>query len=711
MATLENIRKRGKLLAIIIGLSLLAFIVGDLFTSGSSIFGSQKTKIATVNGNDIDIQDFEVFTKQTEDYVKALNGQDNIDEQTVWQIRASAWDMLIREKLLDKVFQKHSFYLSPEEIKDITIGSNPHSLVQQTFVNPQTGVFDKNFLIQILQNLQENKMPNDPSQRQQYERIRGLWMYIENYIKFDQALQKYVTLLSKALYTNKLEVEFDNAERKKVVNIEIVFKQIFDIKDESISYTEKDLKDYYNKHKNLFYSYDDKISINYVEFVVKPLKDDTLAAQTSAKNIYSEIEKSADAENIFVEGTKSVKFYTQNELKQFQLDSIKMEIGKTFGPTLLYGSYHIFKVLSIQERPDSVSARHILISPQNPKVGTMERANQIADSLLEVLKKGGDFAQIVKQYSDDPGSVDKGGLYENFTDGQMVTEFNEYCFTKKIGELGKVQTQYGVHIIDVTARKNVSLKPKMLDVKVDIYPSEKTYNEFYALAAKMRGEMTTIETFDTIAQKYKVNVKSAFDLNKGSNSMPGLQSAREIIRWAFNTEKPNEVSQVFQMSDRYIVAVIVNKKEFGYVPFENVKKEIENSVKFEKKVEKLYNESFANVQINDLDALAQKLNVQKMSIPNVSFNAFQIANVGYEPAVLAAIYNANEPKVIGPIKGKNGVYVVKITEITNPQAPTTEEFNQQKDRLNSALRNRASFQAINALKQCAKITDRRNIFY
>lgn len=711
MATLEKIRKRGKLLAVIIGLSLLAFIVGDLFTSGSSIFGSQKTKIASVNGKDIDIQDFEIFVRQTEDYVKALNGQDNIEEQTVWQIRASVWDMLIREKLLDKVFQKHSFYLCPEEIKDITIGANPHSLVQQTFVNPQTGVFDKNFLIQILQNLQENKLPKDPTQRQQYERIRGLWMYIENYIKFDHALQKYVTLLSKALYTNKLEIEFDNSERKKVVNIEIVFKQIFDIKDESISYSEKDLKEYYNNHKNLFYSNEDKISLNYLELLVKPLKEDTLIAQNTAKNIYTEIEKSADAENIFVEGSKTVKFLNQIDLKQYMLDSIYFEKGKTYGPTLIYGSYHVFKVLDIQQRPDTVSARHILISPQNPKVGTIERANQIADSLIEVLKKGGDFAQIVKQYSDDPGSKDKGGLYENFTEGQMVPEFNDYCFTKNNGEIGKVQTQFGVHIIEVTARKNVSLKPKMLIVKVDIYPSEKTYNEFYAMAAKMRGEMTTKETFDTVAQKYKINIKSAFDLNKGSNSMPGLQNAREVIRWAFNTEKPNEISQVFQLSDRYVLAVIVNKKQTGFVPFESVRKEIENSVKFEKKVEKLYNESFANVQVNDLDALAQKLNVQKLSIPNVSFNAFQITNVGYEPAVLAAIYNANEPKVYGPIKGKNGVYVVKVTEITNPQALTPEEFNKQKERLNSAFRNRASFQAINALKQRAEITDRRNIFY
>jgi len=283
MATLEKIRKRGKLLAIIIGLSLLAFIIGDLFTSGSKLFGSQRTKIASVNGKDIDIQEFEVFSRQTEDYVKALNGQDNIDEQTVWQIRASVWDMIIREKLLNKTFEKHNFYVSQEELKDITIGANPHSLVQQTFVNPQTGVFDKNFLIQILQNLQDNNLPKDPNQRQQFERIKSLWMYIENYIKFDQAVQKYSTLISKALYTNKLEVEFDNTERKKVANIDLVFKQIFDIKDEEITYTEKDLKQYFEKHKNLFYSYEDKVSLNYVEFIVKPLKEDTLTAQNNAK--------------------------------------------------------------------------------------------------------------------------------------------------------------------------------------------------------------------------------------------------------------------------------------------------------------------------------------------------------------------------------------------------------------------------------------------
>lgn len=709
MATLENIRKRGKLIAIVIGLALLAFVIGDLFTSGTKIMSSEKTKLASVNGNKIDIVDFENFVRLTEEYIKIVSGNNQLDENTLWQIRSAVWDIMLREAILEKTIKKHSLNLSKEELKDLTIGEEPHPIITQIFVNPETGQFDRNFLLQVLQQL--DKKPKNSQEAEQLEKIRTLWLYIENFVKHDRVYQKYINLLSKSFYVNTLEVKNDYTERKKTYDLEIIGKTIFDIPDDQITFTQKDLKKLYKEKKNLFFTPEDKVSIKYVEFEVKPLKEDSLLAYEKALKIKEQIEKATNAEEIYTEGKKDVTYFSVKDLKAYKLDSLKLEVNKTYGPFFIYNVYNIFKVLSIENLPDTVSAKHILISPNNPAIKTKERAKQLADSLLDVIKKGGNFEQLAQQYSDDPGSKDKGGLYENFTRGQMVPEFENFCFKNKVGEIGIVETKFGYHIVQVTNQKAISQKHKVIHVQLEITPSENTDKYFYAQATKFRAEAQTADVFDSVATKYKLRIKLGYDLNKGSYAIPGIQNAREIVRWAFNTEDPKTNSDIFQIQDKYVVASIIKRYKAGIIPFEDVEKELQITVRLDKKVEKIYNEITAKNLKNDLNEISQALNTPIQNVPAVSFNAFQIYNIGFEPAIFGAIYKSKVNDIIGPIKGKNGVYYIKVLNINEPQPISENEILEQQNRMIKSLRTRASNQIFTTLKYSAKIKDRRTLFF
>jgi parvulin-like peptidyl-prolyl isomerase len=153
---------------------------------------------------------------------------------------------------------------------------------------------------------------------------------------------------------------------------------------------------------------------------------------------------------------------------------------------------------------EQVRARHILVSyagvPGSQTKRTKDEAKAKADALEARLKKGEDFAAIVKAESDDPGSKDKGGEY-TFGHGQMVPEFDKLAWSLPVGQLSEpFETRYGYHILQVEERKpvpfdqakssieqklnNDAVQKKMNDIMQAAHP---TLNESYFASATGTG--------------------------------------------------------------------------------------------------------------------------------------------------------------------------------------------------------------------------------
>ena len=105
----------------------------------------------------------------------------------------------------------------------------------------------------------------------------------------------------------------------------------------------------------------------------------------------------------------------------------------------------------------TASVRHILFMTQGKTDAEKAEIRTKAEGVLAKAQAGEDFAELAKQYSEDPGSKDNGGLYENFPRGQMVKPFEDASFTLPVGGLsGLVETSFGYHIIKVVERKKES---------------------------------------------------------------------------------------------------------------------------------------------------------------------------------------------------------------------------------------------------------------
>ena len=116
-----------------------------------------------------------------------------------------------------------------------------------------------------------------------------------------------------------------------------------------------------------------------------------------------------------------------------------------------------------QERyrtPERVKARHILLMTTNKSPAEVTAIQKKIEDILKQVKAGGDFAELAKKNSEDPGSKVKGGDLDWVTRGQMVPEFEKATFDLKAGEIsGVVKTQYGFHIIKAEAHEQARLKP------------------------------------------------------------------------------------------------------------------------------------------------------------------------------------------------------------------------------------------------------------
>ncbi len=703
MATLQKLRDRGPLIAIVIGIALLAFILGSLIKQGRTLLHAGKMHVAVINGTPIDVNYYEQKISTTEDYVKAMQNINSIDEATSMQIRSSVWDDIIKQTILEPTYKQLGIDVTTPELEDMAWGNNVHPIIRQVFVNPNTGQFDKQMVINVVKNL--NKDP----------KLKQIWLYIEDYIVNERKYKKYEALVTKGLFANKLDVEEGNKDRKTLYDVNLVAKTVNEVQDGDVSFTDDDVKNYYENHKFLFDNHEKSADLEFVSFDVVPSKADSEATFNEALKIKDELLKSQNEQSIVNARSNNpqiVHFYSPEEIHNEGLDTLySFQDNSIYGPYFKNGSYWIVKIIKKEERPDTVSARHILISPKNPKVGTIDRANEIADSLIQVLKNGGDFEKLVAQYSDDQGSVSKGGLYENITEGQMVPEFNDYVFTHDVNEIGKVQTTYGVHIVEVVKKSAPVKKIKLAFVQLEINPSENTYNKYRAIALQFRSKAYNIKDFEDEAQKENLKINEAPNITQGTYKLYDMNNVRELVRWAFNEDtKVGNVSEVLQFGDKYLVATLIRINPVGYYALDKVKNEVENSVRNEKKVEKLYNDYFANAKTNDLNAFAKSIKTVNTQIPHTSFDAYQIGNIGYEPKFFANLSVANLNQIVGPVKGRNSVFVFKVTKITPAPELSQDQLTKQMDIMTKTLQRR-NYSIYPALKAAAKIEDYRAKFF
>lgn len=704
MATLQRIRNRaGILVAGVIGLALVAFILGDMLNAGNSLMRPSQMKIAEINGKSVQYPDFQKKIEETAEIYKMNSGQTQLDDNAWMQVREQVWQDFVREAVMGDIYEDLGLAVSSDELFDMIQGSNIHPIIQQLFTNPQTGQVDKSAILQFLKSLESNA--ND--QRKAY------WLYIEEQIKKERILTKYNSLIRQGLYVTKADAGSELKAKNKTANIRYIRVPYTSLSDSAVKVTDKELRNYYKAHQDE-YKQTASRNVEYVTFPVTASAEDDQNTRKWMEDAKTEFASVKDNEE-YVNVNSDVRFenvYQKKEDLTPELAELAFNggVGQLYGPYKEANAYKLAKVDDLRDLPDSVQARHILIRTET--AGSYDKALALADSLKSLIENGASFAALAGQYSEDPGSKTKGGDLGWFRRNQMVKPFEEACFNGEVNKVYSVTTQFGVHLIQPTQKGKLVKQARIAVLTRNIEPSTQTYQKVYAQASKFASESQTNEAFQKTVKAQNLTKKVA-QVEENQQEVVGLVQSRPLIRAAFLADdhdvlENNEGSTIFEFGNQFVVATLVAINEEGIQPFEEVKPRVELAVKKENKAKALFAKVQEAAKGNTIEATAQKLNTEVKDLADINFSMYTIPELGVEPAINGTVDALEKDKVSPPIKGNTGIYVVKITSFTEKADANVAEEQQ---RLTQALGYRANYQAFEAQRKAVEIEDRRSKFY
>ena len=692
--------RAGLIVVVVIGFSLVAFLVGDVVRYGGSFFRDDRNLLGEVGGEKVAYDDFTKRVDQNSKQFQQQSGQATLTPQIAGYVQETTWNQMVSQLILEKEVEKLGLTIGDDEAQSMVSGNNPNPQIVQAFGDPKTGQLDRNRLNTFLNNLRTSKA-DDP--------LRAQWAdFIKQMIEAKLS-EKYISLVSNGLYVNSLEAKDDYEAKNKLANFQYVALDYASVPDSKVSITDADYQSYYDEHKAEFKAPQELRSFDYVSFNASPSKDDSAAVKKQAEKLAVDF-KASKNDSLFVQinaETKVPLTYQHKGHNDPKLDSVMFSEpnGFVYGPYVSNGFYKIAKLVDSHTEPDSVRARHILI---DDKTIGVEKAIKTADSLKKLVEGGASFADLANKYSIDKNSAVKGGDLGTFARGAMIPAFEDAAFGGKKGDLKVVPSQFGVHLIQIEEQKGASKVAKIAIVDVPLKASSTTQTAVFSKAQGFIGSLTN-DNFDAQVKKDGLTKKTAADVNGVASTLPGIDNAREIVRWAFTAEKGSFSDKVYQVGDQYIIAHLTQIKPKGTLSLDNVKKQIEPMVKNRVKG-KMLADKFTSA-LNSSTAIgqvAQKVGGKAVPVQNVVFANPVIPGSSAEYKLIGTIFGSQPNKISKPIEGQSGVYVFVLDSFTNP-APLNNAVK-IKEQLGQAMLQRSNSQIFEALKDKANVKDYRAKF-
>lgn len=724
MAIIGKIREKSWLMLVLVGGALLAFILGDYYkgSSGNDIeFG-----YGTVYGEMVDMDEYNQQLAIAEENTRRNAEQQGQQPQPV--DKDAVWANFVENIILEKQYEALGINVSDAEFDSYLYGRDGFKVLPdlaQGFTDSITGMFNDKLLQSRIEEMESSDDPN----------VQKQWADSKEYYTNRRKQEKYFEILNQGLYVTNLEAKNEYLAQKEIKSISYVFKRYSEIKDESIDASEAKLRAYFEEHKNEK-KYENKLAsreIKFFDVYIEPSKADSAAFDKMMADLKAKFAKTKN-DSLFVMKNSDMKGFSSTHVATFRsdkdekarqgmtypsyLDTIfKMsKIGDIVGPYEDNGNTRLAKILDFNK--NSLTSRHILIAAQRADSAAVKKAKKVVDSILPLINSN-NFEEYVTRFSEDPGSKDKGGKYEDFMDYEMVPEFSKYASEEPIGKIGYVQTDFGFHIMENLERKELNA-PVLAIVQKTLKPSmettDQTDKEVYDLLFELDEKLSKKESptakvvlFDTIVSKAGKFARPVTIMDN-TPKLYGFTSKfaeDKLLELAYRdgAQVGDLVSSPIKDKNRYIIAIVSSIKEKGTPTFEDAQIAIKRDYIEDQKAKRLTSQMVGAKSLKELSTKL-KVEVQKAE---VTFANPQITGAGYEPEVVGALFSGiKDGGRTLPLKGKSGVYVVQIEQTT--KAPAAANYMVEKDQLLSAAKSSAQGNARKALVKQAEVIDNRRFF-
>jgi len=613
--------------------------------------------------------------------------------------------------LFTSEINKLGIRVGKKEINDILFGANPPDDMKRQFTDPATGQYNA---AEAMRAFNEMKRKGTQEQKDNFN------TYIDQ-LEYIRMVDKYNSLMNNSINYPKWLLEKQNADNSLLGKISFVKEVYSSIPDSSIKITDKEIADYISKNKD-DYKQEETRSIAYVSFPATPSAADSLDQKQKLAALAAAFDSTKNVEQFLAgEGINNyyAGFVSSKRIQIANKDSIfKTPVGQVYGPYLEGGNYVLAKVEGEKMMPDTAKVRHILVATtqQDPQTGQMQvvrdsvSAKKTIDSIQKAIQNGSKFDSLVVQLSDDPGSKNKGGVYDSIPTGQMVPEFNDYIFGNPVGTKGVVKTQFGYHYIEILGQKGNNMAYKIAYLPKQIVASPETdakaLNDANLFAGDSRDQKSFEANYEKNLKPKGINKGIAPDIRPTDAQVRGLGLSREFVRNIYKAKK-GEVLQPERVGDDYVVAVVTEVNSEGTQDVAKARTSVEPLLRNKKKAEMLKQKVG---KVTTLEAASTALGKPIETADSVRMTSKSAsASLGYEPRISGATFNpSNRGKVVPEaLEGVNGIYVVRVDSVKTTAIANANVAEQRKQMYMNALQMAKYSSPVTALRAAATIKDRR----
>ena len=539
MAALGTIRKRGVILVCIISFGLFAFIAEEAFRSCDSAKNNERQQIGEVLGEKISVQDFQKLVDEYSEVIKMQQGQENLPEEQMNQVKDMVWNTYIQNQIIAKEASKLGLTVTDAELQDILkTGTNP--MLQQTpFVNQQTGRFDASSLQKFLADYKAQKAnPSANAQMMdQYTKIYNYWSFIEKTLRQQTLAQKYQALLAGCFLSNPVEAKMAFKEENEESQIQLAAFPYSDIQDDKVKISESDLKAKYDEIKARFKQPVESRDIKFVDIEVQASNADRAALNKEFAGYHSQLAAAADPTEVVRKSASTVAYLGIPVSKDAfprdiaaQLDSMAVGSTSTVKANAGDNTLNIVKLVAKQELPDSVQYRVIQVA-----ANSVAEAKTKADSIQGAIAGGADFEAIAKKYGqtgDKAWMTTKQYEYAQSMDKDNKTFINTLN-TAAVNSLNQLQLGQGYVVLQVLDRKAMVSKYTAAVIKKPIDFSQGTYRTAYNKFSSFVSANPKSEDLLKNAAKEGYKVQDLKDITTSVHYVANIHSTREALKWIF----------------------------------------------------------------------------------------------------------------------------------------------------------------------------------
>ena len=716
MAALGTIRKRGVILVCIISFGLFAFIAEEAFRSCDSAKNNERQQIGEVFGEKISVQEFQKLVDEYTEVIKMQQGQDNLPEEQMNQVKDMVWNSYIQNKIVAHEAEKLGLTVTDAELQDILkTGTNP-MLAQTPFVNQQTGRFDVSALQKFLADYKTQKAnPSANAQMMdQYTKIYNYWSFIEKTLRQQTLAQKYQSLLAHCFLSNPVEAKMAFKEENEESKIQLAAFPYSDIQDDKVKVLESDLKAKYDEMKARFKQPVESRDIKFVDIQVEASQADRAALNKEFAGYHTQLAAAADPTEVVRKSASTVAYLGIPVGKDAfpsdiaaTLDSMAVGATTAVKANKADNTLNIVKLVSKQQLPDSIQYRVIQVA-----AASVAEAKTKADSIQGAISGGADFEAIAKKYGQ---TGEKAWMTtRQYEFAQSMDKDNKAFInalnTQAVNATSQLQLGQGYVILQVCDRKAMIEKYTAAVIKKNIDFSQDTYRTAYNKFSSFVSANQTADEIVKNAAKSGYKVQDLKDITTATHYVANIHSTREALKWIFEA-KEGSVSPMYECgnNDHLLVVVLdkINRIGFRGLDDPQVKEMVKAEVIKDKKAEMI--EAKLNGVKNIAAAKSKGAKVSEVNQITFAAPVFVASAGASEPALSGAVSATKRGAFSAhPVKGNAGVYLFLVTNKSNRPVKFNEKAQEQKCRQKS-MQYAGNF--MNELYLNANVVDNRYLFF